>query len=146
MKQLTLLALTVALLPLVSCTSSIRADGAKGALSRYSTAVIVVDPDDSGDSVCKKSIERELQMRGIQTTKDAAKADLKVEMSDTWYWDIVMYLLELDVAFLDAKNGEIRARANYRNSPLHGYPSRSGVVHRLFQKLDGEGVFKKQGS
>jgi hypothetical protein len=144
MKQIFLFALIVALLPLVSCTSSIRADGARGALSRYSTAVIVVDPDDSGDAVCKKWIERELQTRGIQTTKSPEKADLKVEMSDTWYWDIVMYLLELDVAFLDARTGEIRARAHYRNSPAHGYPSRSAVVERLFQKLDAEGVFEKR--
>ncbi len=70
-------------------------------------------------------------------------ASLQVQMADTWYWDIVMYLLELDLVFTEPATGAMKAQAHYRNSAFHGYPSQSKVVEKLFRELDAKGVFER---
>lgn len=125
-----------------SCTSTYRAEGARGALAKRETARIVVDADDSGDALCRRAVERELRTRGFQIA-DNGSASLSVKMMDSWHWDIVMYLLELDLVFTDANTGAMKAQAHYRNSAFHGFPSQSGVVEKLFLQLDAKGVFQK---
>ena len=132
-----------ALLAMSSCTSTYRVNGSTGALAQGGTARIVVNSDDSGDASCRRAVERELQSRGFRVADDA-KASLTVKMIDTWHWDVVMYLLELDLVFTDASSGSLRAQAHYRNSPFHGYPSQSDVVEKLFLELDQKGVFTKR--
>jgi hypothetical protein len=105
-------------------------------------ARIVVDPDDSGDASCRRAVERELRSRGFQIASGGGTG-LQVNMIDTWRWDVVPYLRELDLIFMDANSGVMKAQAHYRNSPFHGYPSQSRVVERLFRELDSKGVFAK---
>jgi hypothetical protein len=135
--------LAAAFLATTSCTSTYRVNGATGALAQGGTARIVVDPDDSGDASCRRAVERELRARGFRVADDA-KASLTVKMIDTWRWDIVMYLLELDLVFTDASTGSLRAQAYYKNSPFHGYPSQSDVVEKLFLEMDQKGIFTKR--
>ena len=137
-----ILPLVALVLSCVACTSTYRADGARGALARRDVARIVVDPDDSGDALCRRAVERELRARGFQMATNG-RTGLDVKMIDTWRWDIVMYLLELDLIFTDAATGAMKAQAHYRNSPLHGFPSQSDVVVKLFKELEARGVFAK---
>ena len=132
-----------ALLATSSCTSTYRVNGSTGALVQGGTARIVVDSADSGDASCRRAVERELQARGFRVADDA-KANLTVKMIDTWHWDVVMYLLKLDLVFTDASTGNLRAQAHYSNSAFHGYPSQSDVVEKLFLELDQKGVFTKR--
>ena len=125
-----------------ACTSTYRVDGGPGALAKRTTARVVVSADDSGDASCRRAIERELRARGFQTG-ESGKESLAVKMVDTWRWDIVMYLMELDLVFSDSESGAMKAQAHYRNSAFHGYPSQSQVVEELFRQLDAKGVFAK---
>lgn len=141
-RLLFLLPATIYCLASTSCTSTYRAEGASGALAKREPVRVAVNPDDSGDRSCLRAIERELRSRGFQIV-DGDRASLQVKMADIWQWDVVMYLLDLDLVFTDAASGVLRAQAHYRNSPFHGFPSQSRVVEKLFLQLDAKGVFQK---
>lgn len=135
-----LISAAVACFALTSCTSTYRVEGARGALAKRGTVRIVVNSEDSGDKKCRSAVETELRNRGFRVS-DNPNADLTVRMIDNWRWDIVMYLLELDLVFKDARTGLLKAQAHYSNSPFHGYPSQVNVVRQLFMEMDAKGLF-----
>jgi hypothetical protein len=105
-----------------------------------------VVPEYSGDSVIKRSLQDELRKRGFTATdpnlgEKAEGKKLEVKFADTWYWDIVMYLMQCDVSFLDAETKQLKASVTYRNSPLHGYPSRVKMAQKVFEALDKKNAF-----
>lgn len=125
-----------------SCSYHFHGVGHKGALAKRQPASILVHEDDSGDETCLRAISHALHQRGFPVVRGQS-APLVVKMSDTWRWDWVMYLKELDLVILDSKTGVMKAHAYYHNSPWHRYPSREWVVQKLFHELDKQGVFEK---
>ncbi len=132
--------LCIACISCTSCTSTFHAEGGRGALAKRGVARIVVDANDSGDAGCRRAVEKELRARGFQMTS-VGRATLDVKLSDSWRWDLAMYLSELSVVFADADTGALMAQADYRNAHAHGWPAPSLVVEKLFQELDAKGVF-----
>lgn len=129
-----------------SCTSTSQSSGTAGALAGFTTASVEVKEDYSGDPTLRRAITDQLRMRGLKAadTKSAAGGrHLVVRYADSWTWDLVMYLRELDIDFVDAGTGSSLATASYQNSFIHSYPDQHEVVSRLFKDLDTKGLFKK---
>lgn len=69
-----------------------------------------------------------LQVNGLSVrsplpagTRTAANVDAIVSYGDVWRWDLVMYLRSLSVQIYDAKNGDLLAVGEWRDSALHGF-------------------------
>lgn len=125
-----------------SCASPYRIAGARAALTGGGTATVGVAPGDSGDELALRTVEEELGARGFNIV-DHDSARLVVTMADTWRWDEIMFLRDLDLTFTEQATGAVMAEAHYRHSQFHGYPTQTSVVQRLFKNLDDKGVFAR---
>ena len=141
-RPLLLVATLLCTLASSSCTHIIGAHAAKGALAKRQPATIVVHTDDSGDEEILHAVKQGLVARGFPVVH-GKQAPILVKVSDTWRWDWKMYLLRLDIIFIDTKTGTQKVHAYYRNSPWHKYPSRKLVVQQIFHQMDQQGVFQK---
>lgn len=129
-----------------SCSSTAQSSGVSGSLAGFTTASVEVKEDYSGDPTLRRAITDQLRMRGLKAadaTSAASGKHLVVRYADSWTWDIVMYLRELDIDFIDAKTGSSLATTCYQNSFIHSYPDQHEVVSRLFKDMDAKGFFKK---
>jgi hypothetical protein len=77
------------------------------------------------------------------------KTDLVVKYTDSWRWDITMYLNAVDITVVD-RNGNILATGNYTNSPFwHEWPSEGQVVQKIVDDMFvqmGRGTSQKQAA
>ncbi|PRX33329.1 hypothetical protein B0G75_103557 [Paraburkholderia sp. BL18I3N2] len=65
---------------------------------------------------------------------------MNVTYTDSWYWDIIMYLRAMDIRFYKAPSGGLIASGHWKNSVLHQFPNADGVVQGLMGKM-----FKQTG-
>jgi hypothetical protein len=128
------------LMTCASCASPYRVEGARAALAGGRTASVGVAPGDSGDELALSTVEEELSARGFSIV-DRHSAHLIVTMADTWRWDEIMFLRDLDLTFTEPATGAVKAQARYRHSQFHGYPTQTSVVRTLFKNLEARGVF-----
>lgn len=121
---------------LASCTS-VTSSVLPGALRPPRSIQVFAREDASGDARVKAALEHELLQRGFRN------GDLlTVEFEDTWHWDITMYLLALNVRFIDSGGRQI-GMVCWRQKGLHVYPSQESAVQEIFQKLDEMQAFQK---
>jgi hypothetical protein len=92
-------------------------------------------------------IQRDLRSRGIDVrataapgTRKMADVDAVVGYSDTWRWDLVMYLKSLDLDIFDADSGSLLVSGHWENSALHGFQDPAGVVKQVMDEM-----FRKMG-
>jgi hypothetical protein len=88
------------------------------------------------------AIQRNLENHGVSVTLAPAceKADVNVTYTDSWRWDIVMYLRSMDIRFYKALSGGLIASGHWKNSLLHQFPNADGVVRDLIDEM-----FKQAG-
>ena len=93
-------------------------------------------------------VERDLLARGVAVktivtpgTRKAADVDAVVTYSDTWHWDLVMYLESLDLNIFDAKSGSLLATGHWENSRPHGFPNPATIIKKVMDEM-----FAKMGA
>lgn len=88
------------------------------------------------------AIQRNLEKHGVSVALAPAcdKADMNVSYTDSWFWDVVMYLRSMDIRFYKAPSGGLIASGHWKNSVLHQFPNADGVVQDLMDEM-----FRKTG-
>lgn len=88
------------------------------------------------------AIQRGLENHGVSVSIAPAcdKADANVTYTDSWFWDIVMYLRSMDIRFYKAPSGGLIASGHWKNSVLHQFPNADGIVQDLMDEM-----FKQTG-
>ncbi|WOD14192.1 hypothetical protein [Paraburkholderia kirstenboschensis] len=88
------------------------------------------------------AIQRNLENHGVSVLHAPAcdKAEMNVTYTDSWRWDIVMYLRSMDIRFYKAPSGGLIASGHWKNSVLHQFPNADGVVQDLIDEM-----FKEAG-
>lgn len=88
------------------------------------------------------AIQRNLENHGVSVAIAPAcnNADMNVTYTDSWFWDIVMYLRSMDIRFYQAPAGGLIASGHWKNSVLHQFPNADGVVQDLMDDM-----FRKTG-
>lgn len=92
-------------------------------------------------------IQRDLLSRGVDVkamaapgTRKMTNVDAVVSYSDTWRWDLVMYLKSLDISIFDASSGSLLISGHWENSALHGFQDPAGVINQVMDEM-----FSKMG-
>jgi hypothetical protein len=95
-----------------------------------------------GRSADMDAVQRNLENHGVSVSIAPAcdKADMNVSYTDSWFWDIVMYLRSMDIRFYKAPSGGLIASGHWKNSVLHQFPNADGVVQDLM-----DGMFVQAG-
>jgi hypothetical protein len=83
------------------------------------------------------AVQRNLENHGVSVALAPAcdKADMNVTYTDSWFWDIVMYLRSVDIRFYKAPSGGLIASGHWKNSVLHQFPNADGVVQDLMDEM-----------
>ncbi|MFM0069565.1 hypothetical protein PQQ86_00135 [Paraburkholderia sediminicola] len=83
------------------------------------------------------AIQRNLENHGVSVSVAPAcdKVDMNVTYTDSWFWDIVMYLRSMDIRFYKAPSGGLIASGHWKNSVLHQFPNADGVVQDLMDDM-----------
>ena len=95
-------------------------------LGTMKSAYIVHDP---GSTLgCANAAQEALTTRGLTVTSGSIKdkpadADFYVEVVDRWEWDVAMYLISLDIRFVDNHTGDLIADGTFRQTRFfHSFP------------------------
>jgi hypothetical protein len=83
------------------------------------------------------AIQRNLEAHGVSVSlaPKCDNVDMNVTYTDSWFWDIVMYLRSMDIRFYKAPNGGLIASGHWKNSVLHQFPNADGVVQDLMDQM-----------
>lgn len=91
------------------------------------------------DSYVQESlITRGIRVRAGPETSIPNDVDFYVTYSDSWRWDLTMYLKELHIHFYDAKSGALIASGSFSNSLLHSFPDPGKKVSEVIATMYGE--------
>lgn len=131
--------LTLAALSGCSTTQSV-SGGPQSGKSPMTTACFTAHGGRSADM--DAAIQRNLENHGVSVAIAPAcdKSDMNVSYTDSWFWDIVMYLRSMDIRFYKAPSGGLIASGHWKNSVLHQFPNADGVVQDLMDEM-----FRKTG-
>ncbi|MCC8395080.1 hypothetical protein LJ656_21040 [Paraburkholderia sp. MMS20-SJTR3] len=89
-------------------------------------------------------IQQNLETHGVtvlttpQCDRNTDGVDMTVTYNDKWWWDIVMYMKEVDIHFYTAPVGKLIVSGEWHNSVLHQFPSADGVVANLMDQMFNE--------
>jgi hypothetical protein len=140
----TVVSLAAALLTLVflsgcSTTQNVTA-GPQVKNSPMTTACFTAHGGRSADM--DAAIQRNLENHGVSVSLAPAcdRTDINVTYTDSWRWDIVMYLRSMDIRFYKAPSGGLVASGHWKNSMLRSFPNADGVVQGLIDEM-----FKQAG-
>jgi hypothetical protein len=96
---------------------------------------------DVDNSLQKAFLGEGFQVSGGKEDAMTDDSDLLVRYTDNWRWDLVMYLLSLELQLYDAKSKNLLSITTWKNSALHGFPNLDEVTKQLVketvQKLKG---------
>lgn len=100
----------------------------------YKSAYVIIHGGASSD--VDASVQRALLHNGFMVTAGQGEVppegtDLIVRYSDSWSWDMTMYLKRLDINFYESRSRSMIATATWKNSALHGFPDLDEVVSGL---------------
>ncbi|UYL10463.1 hypothetical protein B9G69_007705 [Bdellovibrio sp. SKB1291214] len=129
---------------LVGCAGTYQMK-ASDSLSSYNAKTVHVinqggNSKDMDDHVARALIARGFKVSDGLPTQTVPKTDLLVKYTDSWFWDVTMYLKAVEVTFYD-RNGNILASGEYNNHPFfHGYPEESEVVQKII-----DGIVEQMG-
>ncbi|MFM0219777.1 MULTISPECIES: hypothetical protein [Paraburkholderia] len=138
---ISLFAAVAALVTLPGCTTT--QNVAAGPQAKGSPVTVACFTAHGGRSAdMDAAIQRNLENHGVSVVLAPAcdKADVNVTYTDSWRWDIVMYLRSMDIRFYKAPNGGLIASGHWKNSVLHKFPNADGVVRDLIDEM-----FKQAG-
>ncbi len=136
MNPLRLLAILLSFLG-VSCSATYHASGRVGPKG---SVQVFHDAKDSGDAEVRAAIRRELIQRGFTLT-ESSQSDYVASFSDTWRWNVMMYLTRLEVSLMERRSGNVQAQGVFRNGVVPSYPAPSKVLKEVFAEMDQQGVF-----
>ena len=136
LRPLQLLAILCALLS-VSCSATYHASGK---VTKRGSVQVTHDAKDSGDKEIRAAIRSEFIKRGFTLT-ESDRSDFVARYSDTWRWNVLMYLSRLEFSLTERKSGQIQAQGTYRNAAVQSYPSAKKVVAGIFEALDAQQAF-----
>ncbi len=110
---------------------------------KIATAAMVPQSGNSADM--SSQIGDQLKTYGITIkpelpvgTQQSGAVDMIVTYSDSWRWDILMYLNTLTVNFYDASSGNLLVTGRWDNSQPHGFNSSKNVVIQLLDEMYGK--------
>ncbi len=134
---------TLAPLFLIGCATSQKTTFSETAIKVPVQSAYLVNKGGRSSDM-DQHLQKGLQAQGlvVRTGPDVVKsndADIIVKYSDSWRWDVAMYIKELHINVSEAKTGNILATGNWENSALHGFPNAeevvNGVLKEIFQKI-----------
>lgn len=108
--------------------------------NKITTAALV--PQDGNSPEMDSYIEQNLKPYGITLkdplpagTRQANDVDLIVSYSDTWRWDLVMYLQSITINYYDGPSGNLLVTGSWQNSGLHGFYKPQDVINALLKEI-----------
>lgn len=108
-----------------------------GDVSKIRKVAVASSPVAEKDTKVHLAMGEEARVRGLVTVTHGEDATLRY--TDTWTWDMVMYLSRLDVEVV-LPNGQIVGSAHYRQPLFHWYPKQSTAVKKVFDELQKAGL------
>jgi hypothetical protein len=109
--------------------------------TRLNHSIQHTDPTDHPDLVPYCYTDGSIPPARAKITNGLREAlTMNVTYTDSWFWDIVMYLRSMDIRFYKAPSGGLIASGHWKNSVLHQFPNADGVVQDLMDEM-----FKQTG-
>jgi hypothetical protein len=71
-------------------------------------------------------------------TRKSQDVDALVSYTDSWRWDLVMYLRSLTINIFDARTGNLLAMGRWDNSAMHGFSDSRLVTQNLMAEMLGK--------
>lgn len=71
-------------------------------------------------------------------TRKSTEVDALVSYTDSWRWDLVMYLRSLTINIFDARSGNLLAMGRWDNSAMHTFPDSKLVTQNLMAEMLGK--------
>ena len=109
-------------------------------LESMKTAFVVIRPD--YDPKIGANIQDALTRHGVSSLAGPLQEKPKdvafyVEYEDHWRWDLAMFLLSLDIRFLDNTTGQLIGSGSFKQGTFHSFPDArektSEVVESIYR-------------
>lgn len=132
-------------LGLTACSTSQKVISSNTTHSLNPKSVCFLPNSESGkdmvSNVQKALLKNDLKLiSGAQCNSYPVSADLIVKFEDSWNWDVLMYLKNLEITMLD-KKGDILVTGRWDNATFHKFPDSvnvvNGLVNEMLLKLKG---------
>jgi hypothetical protein len=113
----------------------------QSSLRSFKSAYVVAHGGNSADMdthMQEALISRGVSVRAGPESAKPADVDFYVVYSDSWRWDLMMYLKDLNIQFYEAKTGAMLASGSFHNSLLHSFPNAGKKVSDVIATMYGE--------
>lgn len=110
-------------------------------LRSFKTAYVVTHGGNSADMdthLQEALVNRGLEVRAGPESSKPTDVGFYAVYSDSWKWDLTMYLKELHIQFYEAKSGVLLASGSFSNSLLHSFPDPGKKVADVVATMYGE--------
>jgi len=110
-------------------------------LRGYKSAYVVAHGGNSADMdahMQEALISRGVSVRAGPESAKPSDVDFYVVYTDSWRWDLMMYLKDLNIQFYEAKTGAMIASGSFSNSFLHSFPNPGKKVSDVIATMYGE--------
>ena len=131
---------SLSLLVLTSSCSTVRPGKQFGEvkLESLKTAYVVRHPKSSRD--IDVYVQDALTQHGVKASRGSMETkpkdvDFYVEYVDHWNWDMAMYLLSLDIRFLDNATGALIASGSFKQGFPHSFPDPEKKVNQVIDNI-----------
>ncbi|WP_142698525.1 hypothetical protein [Bdellovibrio sp. ZAP7] len=130
--------LILAFLGLSACAGKYNIKSSEAAMNYVAHTAHVINQGGNSKDM-DTHVSRALMVRGLKVTDSESvanlpKTDILVKYTDSWQWDITMYLRAVDITFYD-RSGNILASGNYTNSFFHEWPNEGQVVQKVVDDM-----------
>ena len=99
-------------------------------------------PQDGNSTAMDRHLSDALRDEGLTVgaplpagTRSSSEVDAIVSYGDVWRWDLAMYLRSLSVRLYDAKNGDLLAIGEWKDSTLHGFRDAKLTMEGLITEM-----------
>jgi hypothetical protein len=142
--SLSSLILIVVLAALTGCATSQNVTvGQLMPQQKLSSAALV--PQDGNSPEMSSQIQQQLLAYGITPkpplpagTRQSNDVDLIITYSDSWRWDLAMYLKSLTINIFDGPTGNLLVTGRWENSTFHGFQNSRDVIKQLLDDVYGK--------
>lgn len=114
--------------------------GAVSSLKEIKTAALT--PQSGNSEAMDAHVKQQLAQYNITVLPDlpagsfvSESVDAIVTYSDSWRWDLKMYLFSITIELYDAKTGVLMVRGQWRNSAFHGFQDPKDVIKELMDDM-----------
>jgi hypothetical protein len=141
MKKLTWILPIVFSFSLMGCSTTQKVSLAKLNAPKAIASVAQV-PEEGNSPDMNAKLDSALRAEGLnvkqplaQGTRTSGDVDAIVSYTDSWRWDIVMYLKSLTVRMYDAATGDLLVSGEWSDSALHGFRDSQAVVKGVVSEM-----------